>query len=243
MKSTLIKKLWPFFLLFSASGFSSTLNLDHLIGQYDQTRDPNFVALDSTILPVNKKGMFLQKEVTEKLIAAYLDFKNTHPDIPFIVVSATRNYQYQNGIWSNKWNKKKSTISNPQQIAKDILRYSSMPGTSRHHWGTDFDITSVEPDYFDQNPQGQILYQWMNENMAKYGFCQPYKAGRKGGYSDEKWHWSYAPISKQYLTDYKTIMNNNPEKITRNLTFVGHDKIKLIPLLIEYVFDVDVSCQ
>ncbi len=48
-----------------------------------------------------------------------------------------------------------------------------MPQASRHHWGTDVDINSVEPEYFESG-QGLKEYTWLQENAWKFGFCQPY---------------------------------------------------------------------
>ena len=48
-----------------------------------------------------------------------------------------------------------------------------MPATSRHHWGTDMDINSVEDDYF-KDGKGKKVYRWLVENASKYGFCQVY---------------------------------------------------------------------
>ena len=37
----------------------------------------------------------------------------------------------------------------PFERALDLLRYSSMPGSSRHHWGTDVDVHSLDPETFE----------------------------------------------------------------------------------------------
>jgi D-alanyl-D-alanine carboxypeptidase len=58
-------------------------------------------------------------------------------------------------------------------INYDIMNYSAMPQASRHHWGTDVDINSVEPEYFESG-QGLKEYTWLQENAWKFGFCQPY---------------------------------------------------------------------
>lgn len=76
-----------------------------------------------------------------------------------------------------------------------------MPGTSRHHWGTDIDFTNMTIAYF-KTPAGKKMYNWLSKNAAKYGFCQPFNANRSGGYREEKWHWSYLPLSKLYVTEY-----------------------------------------
>ena len=75
-----------------------------------------------------------------------------------------------------------------------------MPGTSRHHWGTDIDINSVKKKYF-QSQKGKLVYQWLQKNAHLYGFFQVYEKNR-GGYHVEEWHWSYLPISLYYLYYY-----------------------------------------
>ncbi|MDF7666805.1 M15 family metallopeptidase [Orbaceae bacterium ESL0727] len=246
-KSVMLKKTTYFTLtitlfLCSASTMAQSIPLNKLTGQFDEKQDNSFIALDSTLLPVNKKGMYLQKEPTQQLIKAYQDFKKIHPDIPFTIVSAMRNYNYQNGIWQRKWNSLTNQFSQPQQIAEEILKFSSMPGTSRHHWGTDVDITSVSSDYFKQDPKGKILNAWLQQNMANYGFCQPFNEGRKGGYLPEEWHWSYRPIASQYIAQYKAQLDSDPTKITYALNFAGHDKIQLEALVKEYVLQVNKNC-
>lgn len=229
-------------LFYSSFTMAQTIPLNKLIGQFDEKKDSDFIALDSTELLVNKKGMYLQKEATEQLIKAFKDFRSTHPNIPFIVVSATRNYTYQNGIWQRKWDALSAKLNDPQKIAEEILKYSSMPGTSRHHWGSDVDITSVSSKYFRNDKKGIILYKWLQENLPKYGFCQAFNAGRKGGYQLEEWHWSYKPIASQYIAQYKAILESDPNTIMKMLKFTGHNKIKLESLVKEYVLTVNDDC-
>lgn len=230
-------------LLFSSFAMSESLSVSQLTGHFNEQNNPQFVALDTTVLPVNKKGMYLQKEVTEKLTQAYLDFKTEHPDVPFVIVSATRNYAYQNGIWNRKWQAQYPKFKDAQKTAESILQFSSMPGTSRHHWGTDIDITSLEPSYFLTDPKGQILNEWLEENMKNYGFCKPFSEGRKGGYQPEAWHWSYLPISRNYLAQYKEQFDKSPDELLKQFDFNGHDKITLKQLVQEFVFDIDENCR
>ena len=93
--------------------------------------------------------------------------------------------------------------------AKKILLYSSMPSTSRHHWGTDIDINSLEPSYFEYG-RGKIEYDWLVKNGAKFGFCQTYsdfaKNDRSSGYQEESWHWTYMPKSKKNSVNSVSIL-------------------------------------
>ena len=43
-------------------------------------------------------------------------------------------------------------------------------------------------------PDDPRLKQWLDENMARYGFYRPYRTYR-GGVFPEPWHLSYAPVS------------------------------------------------
>ena len=90
-----------------------------------------------------------------------------------------------------------------------ILRFSALPGTSRHHWGTDldvFDAGAVPEDYNVQLSPAEVapggvfdaLHRWLDERMAadeSYGFFRPYAADR-GGVAPERWHLSYAPVAR-----------------------------------------------
>jgi LAS superfamily LD-carboxypeptidase LdcB len=82
-----------------------------------------------------------------------------------------------------------------------------MPATSRHHWGTDMDLNSLDNSYFESG-EGLKIYQWLTAHAADYGFCQPYtsKSGGRTGYEEEKWHWSYLPLSGEFLEQYKNLV-------------------------------------
>lgn len=231
-----------FFMVVSTMISATEIPLSILIGQFNEKKSTDFVDLMSIGLAVNKQGMMLRKEAAEKLLAAYHDFKKVHPTIPFVIVSATRNYDYQTGIWTRKWKALYPKYKNALKTAKDILRFSSMPGTSRHHWGTDFDITNLNSDYFMQDPQGKILYQWLKDNMPKYGFCQPYNEGRTAGYYKEEWHWSYKPIAQLYSRQYQAFMQKNPQLIIDQLHFRGYQSLPLESLIQQYVFSINEAC-
>ncbi len=117
------------------------------------------------------------------------------------VVSATRSFADQKRIWEAKW---RARSGEPQSRALDILKYSSMPGTSRHHWGTDLDINSLETSYFSSG-RGLEEYRWLSENASRFGFFQAYTRSANtdaGGYQEEPWHWSYAPLADKMLRAY-----------------------------------------
>lgn len=128
--------------------------------------------------------------------------------VSLTIVSGTRNRARQIEIWTEKWNRGTGT---DVEKAQQILSYSSMPGTSRHHWGTDIDINSVDPEHFT-NATGDKTYRWLYANAKRFGFYQPYKNADEScdcGYREEKWHWSYFPISNQMLRAYKRMITYN----------------------------------
>jgi hypothetical protein len=115
-----------------------------------------------------------------------------------------------------------------------------MPGTSRHHWGTDIDINSVEPDYF-LTKKGKAEYDWLVKNAARFGFCQPYSpkgADRPNGYEEEKWHWSYMPLSKNFLSQYPTIVSYADIR-----GFDGDVAAESLKVIDNYVLGVNVDCK
>jgi len=137
--------------------------------------------------------------------------------------SAIRDFSTQKYIWEAKFNGQrpvegkdlKKTISGARERALKILEYSSMPGTSRHHWGSDIDlgynknVNQMLTNEAFESGEGLRFYDWMKKHALEYGFCQPYKdsfekrnQGIFRGYHEEKWHWSYKPLSVEYLKAY-----------------------------------------
>ena len=56
------------------------------------------------------------------------------------IVSGFRSFNRQKQIWNRKFRINKMNGLSPQQNLLKIIEYSTLPGTSRHHWGTDIDI-------------------------------------------------------------------------------------------------------
>ena len=84
--------------------------------------------------------------------------KAKRDSIDLKIISGTRNFYEQKAIWNRKWNLYNNL--NPIHRAKKILEYSSMPSTSRHHWGTDIDLNSLNNSYFNTG-KGLKTYQWL----------------------------------------------------------------------------------
>jgi hypothetical protein len=83
---------------------------------------------------------------------------------------------------------------------REILVASSAPGLSRHHWGTDFDVFSLNPKRFGDRATYGDEYDWFLRHGMSFGFFQPYTAApERAGYMEERWHWSYLPIGEALL--------------------------------------------
>ena len=182
-----------------------------------------------------------------QMIEAYNRDREGKSKQHIFVVSAHRNYADQKSIWEQKYKgtrKMRESVEGktPEQIINLILEYSSAPGTSRHHWGTDLDINALQNDYFIANGNGAFLYQWLQKNAATYGFCQPYnelsKRGNKG-YNEEKWHWSYARVANQLQKDWEDTFRK--KEISFAGKFSGSDLLGERPL--EYVTAINPECK
>ena len=173
-----------------------------LLGKFNPATDTNFIAIPPHM--TSHTNIYCQRQTLQ----AYIAMRDSalKENISLTIVSATRTFDRQRQIWERKWNTTPSlpndTTAHIQKI-HNIMRYSSMPGTSRHHWGTDLDFISVETDYWTHG-EGLRTYQWLCNNAHKFGFFQPYTADpTRTGYAEERWHWSYAPLSKPYLEAYR----------------------------------------
>ncbi len=135
------------------------------------------------------------------------------------IASGFRDFFRQQTIWNNKFNGVKPILDEQGQILDPdtlsdkerifaILRWSALPGASRHHWGTDFDIYAknllpsdqtlkLEPWEYLQGHQYDF-HQWLLTSAAQFGFHFPYQKDL-GGVAAEPWHISYFPVSTPCL--------------------------------------------
>ena len=172
----------------------------HLAGQFNPANDPEFQVISARFTP--KTRIFLRKEALSAFEAMWNAARND--GIELIILSATRNWTYQRGIWNRKWNGPGYSEFEGKARAIEILKYSAMPGSSRHHWGTDIDLNAFENEWFENDPVGKALYAWLQANASHYGYHQVYGDTSNGrrGYREEKWHWSYLPLADPLLACY-----------------------------------------
>lgn len=225
--------------------FPPFVDLDFVMGKFDPKQRDDFSKIE--IAYADKEGRYMQK-------GAYESFKVMHAaakkdGINLTIKSAARNFNYQKGIWERKWTgatllegKDNASVAykNHTERAIAILKYSSMPGSSRHHWGTDIDINSFTNSYFETG-KGKKEFDWLTANAYKYGYCRPYtKLGsdRNSGYQEEKWHWSYSPVAN-YCTEYAR------QNLTNKMFvgFKGSEVAEQINIKDNYILGISSSCK
>ena len=146
------------------------------------------------------------------------------------VVSAYRSFQKQKNIFENKYKRFINEGLNPIQSVEKIIEYSTIPGTSRHHWGTDIDIIDanypkpksvLEEENFYGNGPYCHLKNWMDRHSESYGFYEVYtKNPNRKGVKYEPWHFSYAPVSKPMLKEYQKL---DIKRILKEEKILGHE--------------------
>lgn len=226
----LLRLLLSVVFLWSGSLQTPVYTKAEIMGDLDPREHSSFVEVESRY--ASRGGMYLRKEVYEAFVrmweAARLEGHSMQ------VVSAMRSQSRQKEIWENKWNR---YGGEHRARAERILRYSSMPGTSRHHWGTDLDINNLSNDYFETGA-GKELYQWLSENAADYGFFQPYTGYNKyrdAGYREEKWHWSYYPLAQRFQRAYNHVVSYDDIR-----DFKGSELAEELEVINDYVNGIEV---
>jgi len=217
----------------------------YLIGDIDPAKDPMFAKIPEKYLGGSR--VWGHKDAVDAFVRMAEDAASNGYVLK--AVSAFRSFSDQKEIWENKWNGKtavggkKLNVSTPDPKARalKILEFSSMPATSRHHWGTDFDINNLNNSYFNTR-DGKRIYDWLTQHAPQYGFCQVYSAkgadGRPTGYEEEKWHWSYMPVASWYLKQYP--IDVGYERIAG---FDGATSAKDIDVIKNYVQGINPECK
>jgi LAS superfamily LD-carboxypeptidase LdcB len=138
------------------------------------------------------------------------------------ILSGFRSFDRQLSIWNRKARGELAVLDSdarPLNIASlterelvfAILRWSALPGASRHHWGTDFDVfdAAARPDGYEielvpAEYEGEGMFApvsaWLDQriaNRSSFGFFRPYDRDRSG-IAPERWHLSYGPLAAEF---------------------------------------------
>jgi len=156
----------------------------------------------------------LQRDALEPFLA--MKAAAAREGIEIEIVSSFRDFAAQQRIWDTKYRGERPLYDSHGKVrdhaALDaaalvdaIVCWSAVPGGSRHHWGSEIDVidrAAVPSGYRvrllpSETQAGGVfhrLHQWLDENMALYGYYRPYRTSR-GGVFPEPWHLSYAPVA------------------------------------------------
>ncbi len=136
-------------------------------------------------------------------------------NIDIYSLSSYRSFEHQKKIWNRKFVKYQSKSLSNSEIIEKITEFSAIPGTSRHHWGTDLDIIDknypitgdelIEKNYLSGGKY-EKMKRWLDNNANKYGFFEVYTNDKqRSGFEFEPWHFSYQPLAKDILKTYLKI--------------------------------------
>ena len=163
-------------------------------------------------------GNSYTQKMNKQTKAAFLEMKSAAAkhNISIEVVSAFRSFERQKEIFERKYKRFTRQGMSPKQALSKIIEYSTIPGTSRHHWGTDIDIIQAntgarpssvlqEKHFYGVGPFCEMKV-WLTQNANSFGFYEVYtKDAQRKGFSHEPWHFSYKPVSKPMLMAYKKL--------------------------------------
>lgn len=134
--------------------------------------------------------------------------------------SSFRDFTRQQFIWNSKFsgewkvhddagNALDLSSLDDWQKCQAILRWSALPGASRHHWGTEIDIfdpdrlptgkaLQLEPWEYEEGGYFFELSEFLIENLPHFDFTLPFmKLSPEKKIGREPWHISYFPLAEQ----------------------------------------------
>lgn len=193
--------------------------------------------------------------------AAFEDLRSSaaREEFDIAIVSGFRDFEAQVRIWNLKFRGERLLYSRdgteldhtrlaPGELIEAILCWSALPGASRHHWGSELDVidrAAVPADYRvrllpEETREGGVffrLHQWLDRNLASFGFFRPYRSER-GGVAVEPWHLSYAPVS---CAAQRELTLEMIAEAVRNGGLLGADYVlqRLPDIYARYVANVD----
>ncbi len=204
-------------------------------------------------------GYFLHPDAVDDWSS--LQFNATQAGFDLAIASAYRSFSRQLLIWNEKatgirpvYDGKGQPLPvdtlSPTDLVFAILRWSALPGGSRHHWGTDLDVydrSAVADDYVVQlndeevQPGGVFaaLHDWLDqriENQQSFGFYRPYittalsQSEKPMGIAAERWHLSHRPSARLFSQELTRdalyrVIESQPEMQLQSTVLAHLDEI------------------
>lgn len=190
--------------------------------------------------PITRATVKLQPEV----FAAYraMHAAATEAGLALDIASGFRDFERQRSIWNRKFNGAAplysisgealdaTSLSIGERI-EAMMTWSAVPGTSRHHWGTDLDVFDPRP-FADGKRQLELvpaeyerggpcheLALWLYHHAEDFGFFFPYRQYR-GGVAAEPWHLSYRTSAEQA---HQQLSEEVLRQVLSDDSIAGHD--------------------
>ncbi len=166
---------------------------------------------------VGQKSFLVHQDVERDLLS--LKQAAAQAGFELCIASGFRDFSRQAAIWNAKYDGERIILDsegkpvNPDTLTDEdkvltIMRWSALPGASRHHWGTDFDLYArdrlpdntslqLEPWEYLTGHQAEF-YIWLKEAAPIHGFYFPYDQDR-GGVAIEPWHLSHKQVANEAM--------------------------------------------
>lgn len=162
---------------------------------------------------VSHQNVWLHRDALNAVIE--LQFRAEQAGFELGIASAFRDFNRQLAIWNAKFRGERPVYDlsgnavdmqgcSEREKIDAIMLFSALPGASRHHLGSDFDVyatnlTSAEqqlqltPEEYHSGPQA-AFNEWLSNTLTTVPFYRPY-ARYQGGIAEEPWHISYYPVA------------------------------------------------
>ena len=177
--------------------------------------------ISETHLCTRLETRFIGVPVHRDVVAPFFRLKDAaaREGFDLEILSGFRGFESQLSIWNRKVRGERAVLDSdavPMDITRmsdrelvfAILRWSALPGASRHHWGTDLDVydsaakpegyeIELIPEEVDSGGMFGPLHDWLDGRMSRseaFGFFRPYDRDRNG-VAPERWHLSCAPVA------------------------------------------------
>lgn len=184
-------------------------------------------------------------------------------------ISSYRSFEHQLKIWNLKASGKRTLLDDKEEevpfsqfnlnkkedalkLIHTILRWSALPGLSRHHWGSEFDLidetifetqpnykTELIPSEYEEGGPFYKLGEFLQNHLKETAFFRPYQFDL-GGVAREPWHISHRDYSHKMLsqitkTDYLAFLDLYGQELILRETVVDH----LDSICERYVFNIN----
>ena len=176
------------------------------------------------LMEVLPGGPLLQAETLDAFL--HLQAEASLHGFSLRIESGWRSFQKQVSIWNRKatgalplldecGNPLDAMQLDPEKRMWTILNWSALPGTSRHHWGSDLDIVDANaiplgyevqltPQEVESTGIFGPLHAWLDARIqtgTAFGFERPFINGT-GKIRPERWHLSHRPSALRFESGF-----------------------------------------